>query len=185
MTLFQNKYRIESTRLPNWDYRSAAAYFVTICTANRQPFFGKVENGDMILSPIGEIACEYWLQIPQHTIGNVELDAFIVMPNHVHGILILQPLEHLDKQQFILDSKMNSTSTIFSQRSPKAGSLSAMIRSYKAAISAWCSRNGYVDFAWQSRFYEHIIRDEQTLAKIRSYIENNPYLWNQDEYYLQ
>lgn len=101
MTLFQNKYRIESTRLPNWDYRSAAAYFVTICTANRQPFFGKVENGDMILSPIGEIVCEYWLKIPQHTIGNVELDAFIVMPNHVHGILILQPLKHLDKQQFI------------------------------------------------------------------------------------
>lgn len=185
MTLFKNKYRVESARLPHWDYRSPAGYFVTICTLNRQPFFGRVKDGEMILSLIGEIACEYWLQIPHHTSGNVHLDAFIVMPNHIHGILFLNNNDDLNEHPSASDGKIDSTSNAFSLRSPKAGSLSAIIRSYKSAISRWCSQNNFLDFGWQSRFYDRIIRDEKALVIIRSYIENNPRLWKEDEYYLR
>ncbi len=95
MTLFKNKYRIETTRLRGWDYASAGWYFVTICTRNRLPFFGAMERGDMRLSPIGEIAADFWAQIPRHTAGNVDVDAFIVMPNHVHGIVVTTSVETL------------------------------------------------------------------------------------------
>ena len=85
---FRNKYRIPSTRLPHWDYAGSSAYFVTICTRNREYYFGRIVNGTMLLSPIGKLADECWQDIPNHT-RNVELDAFMVMPNHVHGIIIL------------------------------------------------------------------------------------------------
>ena len=85
---FQNKYRIKTTRLQNWDYGSNAAYFVTICTQNREYYFGEIINGVMQLSEIGLLANKYWLEIPEH-FPFVELDEFVVMPNHVHGIIII------------------------------------------------------------------------------------------------
>ena len=88
MALFRDKYRIESARLKGWDYRSAGHYFVTICTRNREHFFGEVAEGDMRLSPVGEIAVQFWAEIPSHHMG-VELDGFVVMPNHVHGIIVI------------------------------------------------------------------------------------------------
>ncbi len=86
--LFKNKYRIKSTRFENWDYRWNAAYFVTICTANRRHYFGEIKNGKMQFSPTGAIAEKLWHEIPHH-VSHVELGNFIVMPNHIHGILIL------------------------------------------------------------------------------------------------
>ena len=80
MNQFKNKYRINSTRLQGWDYTSHGWYFVTICTRNRQPFFGHITNGVMHLSPIGKIADQYWREIPNHTAGHVLLDAYVVMP---------------------------------------------------------------------------------------------------------
>lgn len=88
MDKFQNKYRIPSTRLPHWDYRWAGAYFITLCTHNRQHFFGEIANQQMQLSEIGKIAHELWYQIPHHP-QNVELGTFVVMPDHVHGIIII------------------------------------------------------------------------------------------------
>jgi hypothetical protein len=88
MTLFKNNYRIESARLKGWDYTSARGYFVTFCTRDRQPFLGKVTGADVRLSPIGEIVAEEWLHTP-HVRPNVELDEGIIMPNHVHGIIII------------------------------------------------------------------------------------------------
>lgn len=84
---FQNKYRIESTRLQNWDYGWPGAYFITICTNNRECYFGNIENGDMKLSQHGDIANEMWYEITKHS-KHIELGEFVVMPNHVHGILI-------------------------------------------------------------------------------------------------
>ncbi|WZL87659.1 transposase [Salinimicrobium sp. 3283s] len=86
--LFKNKYRIKSARLESWDYRWNAAYFITICTANRKHYFGEIKNGKMEFSPTGVIADILWHEIPHHASG-VELGNFIVMPNHIHGILIL------------------------------------------------------------------------------------------------
>jgi putative transposase len=88
---FKNKYRIPSARLQNWDYGWNASYFLTICTQNRQCFFGDITNAEMELSEIGEIAHKYWNEIPAH-FPFVKLDAFVVMPNHVHGIIIILPV---------------------------------------------------------------------------------------------
>jgi putative transposase len=88
MTLFHNKYRIESFRLNTWDYTTAATYFITICTNKRLHYFGEIENGKLIYTPVGAIADVLWHEIKIH-VPNVELDKFIVMPNHIHGILIL------------------------------------------------------------------------------------------------
>ena len=85
---FRNNYRIPSTRLQNWDYGWAGAYFITICTKNRVKYFGDIIDRRMHLSPIGVLADVFWYEIKNHT-HNVELGAFVVMPNHIHGILIL------------------------------------------------------------------------------------------------
>jgi len=187
MTLFRNKYRIETTRLRGWDYAAAGGYFVTLCTRNRLPFFGEIRGGEMHLSPIGEIACEYWLQIPQHTAGNVELDVFVVMPNHVHGIIIIRDsvVETLQCNVSTTTPPTRNVSTTttpnpMAQISPRAGSLGAMIRSYKSAVSRWCAQNGYPEFGWQARFYDRIIRDETALQNIRRYILENPLKWETD-----
>src|SRR5512143_2641109 len=89
MTKFKDKYRIESARLRGWDYRSAGGYFVTICVKDRECVFGHVVNDDIELSSLGEIANEYWRQIPSHHVG-VEIDEFVIMPNHTHGIVIIR-----------------------------------------------------------------------------------------------
>lgn len=90
MAKFKNKYRIESIRAQWWDYRNAGAYFITICTKNRAPYFGAIKEGKMQLSPTGVLADVFWHEIPKHT-ANAELGAFVVMPNHIHGIIILPP----------------------------------------------------------------------------------------------
>jgi len=90
---FQNKYRIPSARLQIWDYANNGAYFITICTQNREHFFGNIKNGIMQLSDIGRFAEQFWHEIPNH-FPMVELGNFVVMPNHVHGILIMNhPVE--------------------------------------------------------------------------------------------
>ncbi len=88
MALYKNKYRIASARAPWWNYAWATPYFITICTQDRQNYFGDIINGSMRLSRAGVLADVLWHQIPHHA-HNVELGAFVVMPNHIHGILIL------------------------------------------------------------------------------------------------
>ena len=90
MTLFNDKYRIESARMPGWDYASPGYYFVTIITKDREPVFGKIVDGVMTLSPIGEIARRYWSEIPMH-FPNVAIDEFVIMPDHMHGIIVIRP----------------------------------------------------------------------------------------------
>ena len=92
---FQNKYRISSTRLQNWDYGWNAAYFVTICTQNREYYFGGIVDGKMHLSEIGALAHKYWPEIPGH-FPCVKLGAFIVMPNHIHGIIVIDKPDNTD-----------------------------------------------------------------------------------------
>src|SRR5438270_13010026 len=87
MTLFAKKYRVESARHPIWKYGGRAYYFVTICTQNRSCLLGEIRNGIVGLSLQGSIAHQLWIEIPEHY-GAVQLDEFVVMPNHVHGILI-------------------------------------------------------------------------------------------------
>ncbi len=195
MTLFKRRYRIETARLRGWNYGGAGWYFVTICTRNRQTFFGVVENGVVRLSPIGEIARDYWAQIPHHMTANVAIDAFVVMPNHIHGIVaILESpnanVETLQCNVAVVETLHCNVSTTapaardpdnpVARISPRAGSLGAIIRSYKSAVSYWCHHNGYAGFGWQARFYDRIIRNERALRIVRRYIARNPAKWKYD-----
>jgi putative transposase len=95
MDKYQNKYRIPSARAPFWDYGRNAAYFVTICTQHRKYFFGDVVHGEMVMSEIGKIARDCWMEIPNH-FPFVKLDGFVVMPNHVHGIIVIDKMDDGD-----------------------------------------------------------------------------------------
>ncbi len=187
MTQFQGKNRIETTRLPGWDYRNAGWYFVTICTRNKEAFFGDVVDGSVRLSHLGEAAQRFWLEIPAH-IPTVTIDVFVVMPNHIHGILaIVETLHatslHATSLHASSATSLHATSPqpkAMSTMSPKAGSLGAVIRSYKAAVTTWAKQNSFVDFAWQPRYWDHVIRDEHALRAIRQYICDNPLRWALD-----
>lgn len=179
MGKFKGKYRIESIRLPEWDYASAGWYFVTICVKDRRPDFGRVHDGAMQLSALGQIAHQFLADIPDH-FPHTQMDAFVVMPNHVHAIIV------------ILDDPSVETSHVTSLQNqpPKRkfgplgpGSLSKIIQAYKAAVTRQARRNGYVDFYWQERFYDHIIRDDRSLQRIRAYVIRNPLEWEQDDYF--
>jgi REP element-mobilizing transposase RayT len=145
-----------------------------------------VVDGDVELSPLGEIACQYWTEIPIHTPG-VEIDAFSIMPNHTHGIVNIpeRPVETLPATSVETQHAASLPSSPMSAISPKAGSLSTIVRSYKSAVTRWAGLNGYDSFAWQSRFHDHIIRDEPELNRIRRYIHDNPLKWTLDDLYVE
>ena len=172
MTLFRDKYRIETTRLKTWDYANDGWYFITICTQARAQFFGTVRDDALALSSIGQIAAENWHAISAH-FKHVALDVFVVMPNHIHGIVII------DKQNFVQPtSERRPTPETVNQFGPlKPGSLQAVVHAYKASVTRWCRKNDQVGFRWQPLYYDHIIRDERSLLHIRTYIENNPARW--------
>jgi REP element-mobilizing transposase RayT len=184
---YQNKYRIASTRLQNWDYSWAAAYFITICTQQRDHYFGDVKNGEMHLSPIGIVADVLWHEIKNHAI-NIQLDAFVVMPNHVHGILVLDGGDGggngggdaVVKTGHALSLQKNIGQSRFQHIGHN--SVSSIIGSYKSAVTKHAHRLGY-DFEWQTRFYDHIIRDIDSFERIQTYIINNPLKWKEDKFH--
>lgn len=172
MTLFKNKYRIESARLKGWDYRAPGYYFVTIVTKGRVPYFGKVQGDDVRLSAIGEIAAQCWAENPQHHAG-IELDEWIIMPNHVHGIVVA------DVETLHYNVSTSTSDTPMGAISPKTGSLSVAVRSFKSAVTKLAHNAGH-EFGWQERFWDRIIRDEKELNRIRNYIRANPSKWEND-----
>lgn len=172
MTKFKDKYRIQSTRLPGWDYTTTAWYFVTLCTANHRCTLGEILDAEMHLSPVGEIVAEEWQKTP-HIRTNVILDEWIVMPNHLHSILIIEQIGRMR-----IDHSAAST-----QPQLKAGSLGAIIGQIKSVCTKRIWASGHTDFAWQPRFYDHIIRDENSLQRIRAYIINNPAQWEEDRHH--
>ena len=189
-TKFQNKFRIESARLHNWDYRSDGSYFITICTKNREHFFGDIQNGIMILTEIGQLAYQFWKEIPDH-FPSIELGNFVIMPNHVHGILTIhgynkniiwdgnKPTNDMDDENDNDDSK--SKNEKMTKISPKPGSISTIIRSYKSVVSKH-SKQFDSNFGWQSRFHDHIIRNQHSFYVIQKYIYNNPKNWENDRF---
>ena len=170
-------------RLQGWDDAASGLYFVTICTQKRQWFFGKITDGEMLKNQMGEIAQKDWLSIPAHH-KNVILDEFIVMPNHIHGILYLTDRDNLSEERNVatlratsLPNQTASPSDYFSKISPKGNSLSAIIRSFKVVVTRDIHRKVSESFAWQPRFYDHIIRKEEDLLNLREYIHLNPENW--------
>jgi REP element-mobilizing transposase RayT len=185
MTLYQNKYRIESTRLPNYDYAANGCYFVTICTYRKHCYFGTIVNSQMQLSQVGKIAQRHWQEIPNHFDG-VYIDEYAIMPNHVHGIIIINKPDRPSRDVvYNVSTDNDDLYQTMSKLSPKPGSLSVIIRSYKSSVTRWCNRNNNNIFRWQPRFYENIIRDERALNNIRKYIINNPAKWSEDKNYVR
>ena len=177
MDKYKNKYRIASARLQHWDYRWSGVYFITICTQNREHFFGEIVDGKMQWSHVGIIADVLWHQIPHHA-NNVELGKFVVMPNHIHGVLIIRG----DEREQSMEKSDGQINEQMSKISPKSNSISAIIRSYKSAVTKHANRLGLA-FRWQARFHDHIIRDEQSYQNISNYIENNPANWQGDKFH--
>ncbi|MCI0708340.1 MAG: hypothetical protein L0Y80_12750 [Ignavibacteriae bacterium] len=166
------KFHRRSIRLKEYDYSQEGAYFITICTYERECVFGNIVEEKMNLSSIGKIADECWVKIPEH-FPNVQLDEHVVMPNHIHGILCItdrvgvqyiEPLQRQNRYQHVI---------------PK--SLGSIIRSYKAAVTRISHRNKSLEFKWQRDYYEHIIRNEKELIRIRQYIADNVLRWFYDE----
>lgn len=149
-------------------------YFITVCCKDRRHHFGEVKNGQMILSESGRLCEKYLFEIPEH-FPFVLLDAGIVMPDHVHAIVVIDRGDGIDDGAYTTIP----TNKFMASISPKPGSLSTIIRSFKSAVTK-DARLINPDFNWQTRFHDHIIRDDGSHQRIKKYIENNPRNWKED-----
>ena len=167
-------------RLHDFDYSQAGGYFVTICTHERKCLFGEIIRGNMVLNEFGKIAKTCWEEISRH-FSFVEMDEFVVMPNHIHGIILLEPFP--PKPAFRRDTACRVPTGGECLGSPAVGSLSTIIRSYKSAVTKAVNefRRTPSQRFWQGRFYEHVVRNDKDLDSIREYIVNNPLQWHLDE----
>jgi REP element-mobilizing transposase RayT len=183
---FKNKYRIPSARLQTWDYGNNCSYFITICTKNREYYFGEIvetptTEPTMQLNEIGKLTEQYWMEIPNH-FPFIELGNFVVMPNHVHGILII------DKPDMAVQTRL--IASLPTKTGGFAGDNNPMFHENISRICRWfkgrCSfeiRKLHADFEWQPRFHDHIIRNSQSFERIQDYIANNPRNWKDDKFY--
>ncbi len=154
-------------RLRDYDYSQPGYYFVTICTENRTPWFGTIVDGLMYRNAIGEIAQSAWLSLVERFHG-MKLDQFVVMPNHLHGIIIL------------------SEETRYRDGENKPGpTLGNIINAFKQTATPLIRRADAASFAWQRGFHDRIIRHDRMLDYIRRYIETNPARWMNDEFYAK
>ena len=190
---WQNKYRIESARAIWHDY-DGGIYFITICTKNREHFFGEIGNGEMVLSDIGKYAVEQFNNVTSHY-PYAEIPLFTIMPNHVHAIVVISacrdvacyvsmPTKTNAKEDVARYVSTNPTdkNEYMAERSPKQGSLAAVIRGLKSAVTKYANENT-LDFSWQPRFHDHIIHNIPEMNRIADYIENNVTNWKDDEFY--
>jgi REP element-mobilizing transposase RayT len=198
MNLFNNKYRVDSIRLPDWDYSTNAIYFITICTSGKEHFFGKIEKEKMQFSQIGLIAKQYLSEIPNH-FYYVRIDAFTIMPNHIHALIVMNQIKisvfntsnkGIDDEDIFIDVRETLQCNVstegkdeyMSKISPEKGSISTVIRSYKSIVTRE-ARKINPDFAWQERFHDHIVRYDTSYYKIKQYIKDNPKNWETDTFY--
>ncbi|MDO8609869.1 MAG: transposase [bacterium] len=159
---FRNIYRIPSTRLPRWDYSDNGYYFITICTKERKNYFGEIKFNKMKLSMIGKIIEKFWFEIPGH-FSFIELDEFVVMPNHIHGILIINNgFPNVEKRQCLFSTKdVNKKINRFQNQGKH--SISSIIGSYKSICTKTINKIQINPlFAWQAGFYDNIIRTEKS-----------------------
>ncbi|MCQ2607802.1 MAG: hypothetical protein MJ197_03845 [Bacteroidales bacterium] len=200
---FQNKYRVPSARAA-WHEYNGGVYFITICTKNREHYFGKIDNEGMKLSEIGQYAEKCWREIPQH-FPHVEIPIWVVMPNHIHGIIKINPICRDAKScgnakprgdaKFCRDAKFcvsTSTSTpppststpmkTTNKFGPQSKNLASVIRGFKIGVTKFANENN-IPFAWQTRFHDHIVRNQNELNRIAKYIENNVVNWYLDTFH--
>lgn len=163
------KHHRRSIRLKGFDYKQSGAYFVTICTQNRECLFGTAGDGEIQQNDAGRTAQVSWQELPSR-FSNISLDAFVVMPNHIHGIIVVG-------RQFIASSAAQDKNQGAINRAPTLGEI---VRAYKASSARLIRSAANANVAWQRNYYEHVIRDEQSFDRIRQYILDNPVRWSVD-----
>mgnify|MGYP006293577631 CR=1 FL=1 len=186
-----------SIRLRGYDYSSPGEFFVTICTRNRECLFGNVVHGEMVLNEIGEIARDFWQRIPDRY-DDVVLDEFVVMPNHVHGIIgiefnpdhsphsagVIHPVGSTHPVGAIHELPLQDGETDFEtyRKQRRQMLLSKIIGWYKMNVAKHANilLDNTGNRFWQRNYYEHIIRNDKSLNRIRDYIINNPAQWEED-----
>ena len=176
---YKDQYRTETTRLKGWDYASTGHYFVTICEKNRRCVFGSIVDKTVALTPLGTVVMECWKEIPKH-FPFVELDTFCIMPNHIHGIIVIKTDGSVETQN-LASLHVHGTSNSFG---PQSNNLASIVRGFKIGVTKYAHENDTL-FQWQPRFFDRIIRDEQELHAVRNYIRNNPLEWALDECAVQ
>ena len=219
---FQHKYRIDSARAW-WHNYDGGAYFITICTENRDHFFGEIKNGVMVLSEIGEYAFEQFDGVSKHY-PYATIPLFTIMPNHIHAIVFIgdnmvshcrdgartvsqqQPtIEPFETVRAPSQNTQNNDSQMVGETvhapslqtnrwkhdnvdeemqfiSKQKGRLSVVIGGLKSAVTHFANQTPHY-FAWQTRFHDHIIRDQPEMNRIATYIQNNVANWRDDEFY--
>jgi putative transposase len=167
-------------RLSGWDYSSNGVYFITICCDRKQPYFGRIDNNKVELSEIGSIASQFWSEIPDH-FPHVKIDEFVIMPNHLHGLLFLNHswVGSRGCESILTGKNQIKESNQFSK--PLKNSISVIINQYKSSVKRWCNQNTLEYFKWQTRFYDQVLRNDQSVDTIREYIFNNPKNWREDD----
>lgn len=184
-----------SIRLQGYDYTSPGGYFVTLCVYQRHHLFGEVVEGEMQLTPYGRVVDTYWSRIPRH-FPHVELDAWVVMPDHFHGIIVIveemagpiPPSEVGEGREieppFVTPADLRSTSAQPRPHGAPPGSLGAIVGNFKSISTRRINRMRHTpgERVWLRNYWERIIRDERAYRAIRNYILNNPARWEEKHY---
>ena len=163
----------KSPRAAWWDYKREGAYFITIKTAEKRHYFGHVSEGIVNLSKVGKIADDLWTKIPHHA-KNIELGEYIVMPNHIHGIMFKtnsDKSEEINELNDVLISKSRFQKT-------EKNTISTVIGSFKSAVTKRCN-DEKLEFKWGLRFHDRIIRNEKEYVNVVNYIFDNPRRWQE------
>ncbi|MGD0216428.1 MAG: transposase [Desulfobaccales bacterium] len=163
-------------RLQGFDYAREGAYFITICTHNRLCLLGEVTDQEMRLNALGRAIESEWLQTAKLR-SYVTLDYYVIMPNHFHAVFFLQNHERATRR--VAPTKENSPS------GPAPWSVGAIVAQFKSQVTRRIKSSGRLPNGrlWQRSYYEHVVRDENDLNRIRQYIEDNAAIWVEDEYY--
>jgi len=168
-------------RLREYDYSTSGWYYVTICTQDHVNHFGRVQNEKMVLNEMGKITNKYSHDVPQHY-PNASLDEIIIMPNHIHAIIIID-YDNVGDENFRPNYAKNKVEDKNKKRNENIHSLqrtnlSNIVKGFKIGVTKWCRVNNQNHFKWQRSFYDRIIRNEKELFNIRKYIQQNPLKWS-------
>ena len=178
-----------SIRLKGYDYSKEGMYFITICCHQRICWFGKIENENMILNEYGLIAYNEWGDLPNR-FPNIDLGEFVIMPNHMHGIIVIQSSVTTLSETTSLGSGASPDPTNQTgPMNPNNPTIGDMVGAYKSLMAVKCleifklkNDNQMMGKIWQRNYYEHIIRNEQSFNTISNYIKNNPQNWKNDKF---
>lgn len=169
------KHKNQSLRAQWWDYSSRANYFITVCTLDRQDFFGEIINHEMVLNEIGRIAQEEWIKTEEiRKDMGVLLFNFVIMPDHFHALLEIGSNDYNQQVNYKMDSEGEFIS--FNEFAPQSKNLGSIMRGFKSAVTMR-ARQINPNFRWQSRYHDKIIQSERHFNIIQDYIKNNPKNW--------